>query len=262
MSEAGGADACPGLPAGWRLEIAEALPSTSDALRRLAEDGAPAKLALMARRQTAGRGRAGRVWASPQGNLHLSLLLRPCAPADSVGLWALLAGVALADSVRAQDPQPGLLRLKWPNDLLRGGGKVAGILAEAALRPNGSRQLAWLILGFGANIAAAPDLGDRPTATLAVREPPETLAARLLNRMEHWTAVAAAQGFAPVRAAWGALGPSQGEPAAVRLGDTMVAGRFAGLAEDGGLLLDTAAGRRHILSGEVLAPAAEGAGGG
>ena len=242
------------LPPGWRLEIHESLPSTSDALRERAEAGAEPGLALLARRQTAGRGRAGRSWASPAGNLYLSVLLRPGGPPQEAAQWALLGGIALAEAAAARDPEPGALRLKWPNDLLRHGAKAGGILAEGALGLGEPPCLAWLILGIGVNLAVAPVLPDRPTTTLAAAEPPEVFAARLLHRLHHWAGVQARAGFAPVRAAWAALGPAPGEPLSVRAGEGYLAGRYAGLAADGGLLLDTERGRRHILAGEVLDP--------
>jgi BirA family biotin operon repressor/biotin-[acetyl-CoA-carboxylase] ligase len=249
------------LPRGWRLEVEESVTSTSDVLRERALAGEAAPLALLARRQTAGRGRSGRHWASPDGNLHLSILLRPASPPQSVGQWALLAGIALAEIAALQDPEPMALRLKWPNDLLRHGAKVAGILAEGQIATGGEgprpSSLDWLILGIGANLAVAPSLPDRPSAVLVGAGTPEEMAKRLIWRLQHWIARHSALGFAPVREAWLRRGPAPGEVLSVRIGETRLQGCFAGLAEDGGLLLDTAGGRRHILAGEVLAFATE-----
>jgi BirA family biotin operon repressor/biotin-[acetyl-CoA-carboxylase] ligase len=249
------AGSAPALPPGWRLECHESLPSTACAIRARAEAGEAAGLAILARRQSAGRGRAGRGWSSPEGNLYLSLLLRPTAPARCSGQWGLLAGVALAEAAAARDPDAGALRLKWPNDLLRHGAKVAGILTEGALAADPPPRMAWIAFGIGVNLAVAPRLPDRATATLALAEPPEAFAARLIARLDHWVAVQARDGFGPVRAAWEARGPSLGGAVAVRDGPATLTGRFAGLAPDGGLLLDTDQGRRHILAGEVLDPA-------
>ncbi|MDN3567712.1 biotin--[acetyl-CoA-carboxylase] ligase [Paeniroseomonas aquatica] len=236
------------LPPGWRLEVHEALASTSDRVAAAAEAGAPAGLAVLARRQTAGRGRSGRAWASPDGNLFCTLLLRPPGPVREAGQWSLVAGVALAEAARALDPEPLALRLKWPNDLLRHGAKCAGILTESALAADGT--LAWVSLGIGVNLAAAPPLPDRPTAKLGAAEAPEAFAARLIARVDHWARRQAAEGFAPVRTAWTALGPDPGTPLTLSAGP-VTAGRFAGLAEDGGLLLE-AGGQRHVIrSGEI-----------
>jgi BirA family biotin operon repressor/biotin-[acetyl-CoA-carboxylase] ligase len=242
------------LPPGWRLALHEAVPSTSTALTALAEAGEPEGLALVARRQTGGRGRDGRRWESPEGNLYLSVLLRPAGAAREAAQWSLLAGVALAEAAAATDPEPLALRLKWPNDLLRHGAKVGGILAEIALAHGHSEaKLAWLVLGFGVNLAVAPCLPDRPTAALAHAGPPEAFAARLLRQLDHWRRVRARGGFGPVRAAWAALGPQTGSDIVVRVGGgAMLPGRYAGLAEDGSLLLETDdRSTRRIAAGEV-----------
>jgi len=235
---------------GWRLVIHDELASTSDQLIRLAEAGEPERLAILARRQGAGRGRSGRAWQSPQGNLYLSALIRPSCPAREAAQWGLLAGLALIEAAREIDPEPAALRLKWPNDLLRNGAKCAGILAESMLAPDGG--LAWLVLGFGVNLAVAPTLPDRPTACLGRAEPPEAFAARLLGRLDYWYTVWAAEGFRPIRAAWEEFGPSPGQPIDARFGAATIVGTFAGLGPDGSLLLDTGEGRRTIAAGEVL----------
>jgi BirA family biotin operon repressor/biotin-[acetyl-CoA-carboxylase] ligase len=236
------------LPVGWRLEVHAALPSTSDRIAQAAGAGEPAGLAVLAHRQTAGRGRAGRGWASPPGNLYLSVLLRPAGPARGAAQWALLAGVALAEAAVEVDPEPASLRLKWPNDLLRHGAKCAGILAETALAPDGS--LDWLCLGIGVNLTHAPALPDRPTACLGAAEPPEAFAARLIARLDNWCRCQAAEGFAPVRAAWSGFGPELGEALILRDGP-VPGGAFAGLAEDGSLLLEADGIRHAIRAGEV-----------
>lgn len=232
----------------WRLEIHEALPSTSDHLAAAAAAGAAEGLAVLALRQTAGRGRAGRTWATPPGNLALSVLLRPGGQAGEAPQWALLAGVALAEAAAEIDPEPALLRLKWPNDLLRQGAKVGGILVESALTPEGG--VGWIGIGIGANLAEAPPVPDRPIARLGAVEPAEAFAQRVLARLDHWRAVRAAAGFGPVRQAWLARGPALGQPVSVR-GAAIPGGTFAGLASDGALLLDHA-GARHVLrTGEL-----------
>ncbi len=236
------------LPPGWRLEVHEALPSTSDRIAAAAEAGEPAGLVVLAREQTAGRGRSGRAWSSPPGNLYCSMLLRPALPAREAAQWSLLAGVALAEAAAEIDPAPAALRLKWPNDLLRHGAKCAGILAETSLDPEG--RLAWLSLGIGVNLTHAPALPDRPTSCLGAAEPPEAFAARLIVRLDHWARRQATGGFAPVRAAWLALGPALGTSITLRDGP-VEGGAFAGLAEDGALLLERDDGLHVLRSGEI-----------
>jgi BirA family transcriptional regulator, biotin operon repressor / biotin---[acetyl-CoA-carboxylase] ligase len=238
-----------GPPAGWRLSVYPELPSTADLLAERAAAGEPEGLAVLALRQTAGRGRAGRSWASPVGNLYLSLLLRPATSARDAAQWSLLAGVALIEAASAILPDPSALSLKWPNDLLLGGAKCAGILVETSLASDGS--LAWLSLGIGVNLAVAPALPDRPTAHFNAAEAPEPFACRLLERLDHWRALAHQQGFTPVRAAWERRGPPAGAMITVRQPSGSLTGRFAGLAEDGALLLQVQETTRRITTGEV-----------
>ncbi|NOG71158.1 biotin--[acetyl-CoA-carboxylase] ligase [Roseicella sp. DB1501] len=238
----------PAPPVAWRLERYAALPSTADLLNARAEAGEAEGLAILADEQLAGRGRAGRGWTSPPGNLYLSVLLRPAGPAREAPQWSLLAAVALAEAASALVADPGAVRLKWPNDLLVGGGKAAGILVESVLSATGG--IAWLGLGFGVNLLHAPALPDRPTATLGGAERPERFAARLLARLGHWVGVQRQAGFAPVRTAWSRFGPDPGEAIAVR--GLPEKGGFAGLAEDGSLLLDIGGRRRAIPAGEIL----------
>ncbi len=230
------------------MEVHAELGSTATLLRERAEAGEAEGLAILAREQTAGRGREGRPWRSPPGNLYLSALLRPAVPARQAPQWALLAAVALAEAAAELDAEPASLRLKWPNDLLRHGAKCAGILTETALAPDGT--LAWLAYGIGVNLRHAPSLADRPTACLATTATPEEFAPCLLARLLHWRGTMLAEGFAPIRAAWLRRGPEPGAKLTLTAGP-VTAGAFAGLAEDGALLLESGGTRHRILAGEV-----------
>ena len=236
------------LPASWRLRSFAVLASTQDLCRQLAEAGEPGGLAILAQRQTQGHGTQGRGWESPAGNLSLSVLLRPAAPASDAPRWALLAAVALAEAVGAVLPPQAGLRLKWPNDLLLGGGKLAGVLTHSAARAGGA--IDWLVIGFGVNLATAPELPDRETACVAQAAPPpppEQFAASLVARLDAWQARMLAEGFAPVRAAWLAYAPDPGSPVTLRLPARVVRGAFAGLNDDGRLLL-SADGQTHAFA--------------
>jgi BirA family biotin operon repressor/biotin-[acetyl-CoA-carboxylase] ligase len=228
----------------WRIEVHDEVESTQSLVAVRAAAGEAAGLALLARRQSAGRGRDGRAWTSPAGNLYLSVLLRPEAPARALPQFALLAAVAL----HAAASRHGPLRLKWPNDLLRGEAKLAGILTEAALDADG--RVRHLILGIGANLAAAPNLPDRPTASLAA-VPPETFAEQFLGQLGVWLDRYGAEGFAPIRAGWMAAGPLPGAALSVRRGDSLLSGRYEGLAEDGALCLAVGGRVLHLYAGEL-----------
>jgi BirA family biotin operon repressor/biotin-[acetyl-CoA-carboxylase] ligase len=239
-------------PAGWRLRVEDSLPSTSDFLLRLAAAGEPEGLAVLARWQTAGRGRGGRGWQSPPGNLYLSLLLRPRMPAREAGIWSLIAAVALAEALAPALPDPAALRLKWPNDLLLGGAKLAGVLCECAAAGDG--QIDWLVIGLGANLAVAPAIEGRAVACLAGHASlpdPVAVATSVLHRIVAWRARLDAEGLAPVLAAWAARGPDHGALLTLRIGGSQTSGLYRGLDGDGALLLEHDGRTRRFASGEL-----------
>ncbi len=178
----------------WRLETHASLPSTNDLCREKALAGAPEGLAIRAETQTAGRGTKGRTWASPKGNLYLSILLRPSIPLRGAGQLSLLAGLATAEALQPHTPHP--IRLKWPNDLLIHGAKLAGILVESAAT---GTNLDFAIIGIGANLATAPSLPDRPTTSLAGALSPHTATHAILARLSSWCS---ALDLPAIRAAW------------------------------------------------------------
>jgi BirA family biotin operon repressor/biotin-[acetyl-CoA-carboxylase] ligase len=241
------------LPAGWRLDVHDVLPSTSDLCRTRAAAGEPAGLAVLALRQTQGRGSRGRDWESPVGNLYCSVLLRPAGRACDAAQWSLLAGVALAEALAAYLPAAAPPRLKWPNDVLLDCAKLAGILVDS--NADAAGMLEWLVIGMGANLAVAPDVPGRAVACVADVAPPPApapFAETLLARLDHWQSVLAAQGFDAVRAAWLERGPTPGSPVSLRLPDRVLSGTFAGLAQDGGLLIAAGGTIRAFTFGEVL----------
>jgi len=238
----------------FRLECHEVLESTSTLLKQRAEAGAAEGLAIQALRQNAGRGRQGRGWESPAGNLYISVLLRPAVPLREGPQWSFVAAVALADTIKTLLPEAAKLTLKWPNDLLLDGAKAAGILVETGVAP--SHALDWICIGMGVNIATKPSLPDRATACLAEFLPappaPEVLAAALLQNLTHWHDLRLTQGFAPIRDAWLRHAPAMGAPVSVKRDDALIEGSFAGLSPEGGLLLAKANEVQLILAGEVI----------
>ncbi|MCE2564209.1 biotin--[acetyl-CoA-carboxylase] ligase [Komagataeibacter sp. FNDCF1] len=238
----------------WRLEVHDTLGSTSDTCKAMldagqGEDG----LAILALSQTAGRGSRGRQWADPGGNLALSVMLVGQGADVPVGLWPFIAGLALHDAMVAFLPDPDALQLKWPNDLLLSGRKMAGILIETGTRATGER---WQVIGMGANLRHAPAIEGRELACLAdatARVPDAVTVARgVLHHLDHWLACHAAMGFGAVRDAWLERGHPVGTGVNVKAGNQQFTGTFAGLADDGTLLLHTPNGTRHVVTGEVL----------
>jgi len=230
---------------GWRVEVFDELPSTSTACVARAEAGEPAGLAILALRQSAGRGSRGRSWQSPPGNLALSVLVRPGWPMAQAGFLPLLAGVAVVEALAGLGAA-GVL--KWPNDLLIADAKLGGILIDAV--PQAGR-LAWAVIGIGLNLAYAPEILGRQTTSLAahgVMVVPRAMADALLPRLEAWLAASPAA----IRAAWLSHGHKPGTALEVTAGGTSRLGLFAGLSEDGALLLDTPVGQERINTGDIM----------
>lgn len=241
----------------WDLRTFAVLDSTNEEARRLAETGAPEGVAVLARSQTAGRGRRGRSWESPEGNLFLSLLLRPAvSPAEAAKL-SFLAAVALNETIELAAPAlAGRITCKWPNDVLVDGAKISGVLLESRTRPDG--MLDWVIVGIGANLAHRPLNTLYPATALADHDAiqePVPFAEWLLARFGYWYDRWKAEGFAPLREVWLKRAQGLGQPVVVRLPDGELHGRFATLDESGALLLELPDGRRQAVTAGDVFPA-------
>lgn len=212
---------------------------------------------ILARRQTAAHGRRGRPWASPRGNFAASLLLRPDGRPEQVALRSFVAALALHDAFVAATGRAEALSLKWPNDVLLYGGKVAGILLESVGAGHG---VARLVIGIGVNLAAAPAPDEvEPGATRPVslagetglRIAPEDFLGLLAPAYERWEGQLRTFGFAPVRAAWLARAARLGETLTARTGRESIEGRFETLDETGALVLRTPGGRVAVPAADV-----------
>jgi BirA family transcriptional regulator, biotin operon repressor / biotin---[acetyl-CoA-carboxylase] ligase len=247
----------PQLPAFFSLVALDSIGSTNEEGLSRARDGAPEGTLVWSREQTGGKGRRGRSWASPVGNLYASLLLRPAVPPAQAAQLGFVAAVALAEAIRPVLPPARQLRCKWPNDLLIDGAKTAGILLET--EAIGAKVTA-VVLGMGVNVASHPaDTPYRATslqacgAAMTVEALLEALASRLLHWYRRWQG----EGFAAVRARWLDFAEGLGGPIEVRLDGSTLKGRFAALDGTGALDLELADGRhRLVTAGDVFYPAA------
>ena len=208
--------------------------------------------------QTAGRGRRARAWASPRGNFHATLLMFPTESPDQVALRSFAAALALRDALVQLTDMPQAFSLKWPNDVLLNGAKLAGILLEATTSGKGVQALA---IGIGVNLIAHPDSavmedGALPAVSLlsetGLRITPEAFLAALAPAYVRWEAMFAAQGFPPLRAAWLAHAAKLGEPIRALTGKDTHHGVFDTIDSYGNLILLTAAGRLEIPAAEVF----------
>jgi BirA family biotin operon repressor/biotin-[acetyl-CoA-carboxylase] ligase len=237
------------------VETFEEIDSTLLEARRRADRGEVAPVWLIARRQTAGRGRRGRTWITIDGNLFATLLFTTQRPPQEIALLSFATGLAIAETLEefgARAPAT----LKWPNDVLIGGAKASGILLDSGALPGGAST--WAALAFGVNLAGAPQAIDQPTISLrdalapdaATPEPLQFFAA-LRPRLESWAMRLTNEGFEPLRQAWLSRAHGLGQSARVMQGETPITGTFAGLSPRGELELETPTGRRLISAGDV-----------
>jgi BirA family biotin operon repressor/biotin-[acetyl-CoA-carboxylase] ligase len=226
----------------------EELDSTNSEARRLAEAGEQRPLWISAARQTAGRGRRGRVWKTAAGNLAATLLLRPEAQPSIIGQLSFVAALAVAEMAAHFAPSAAIT-VKWPNDVLADGKKLAGILLEGGA--------GWLAVGIGVNLASSPEGTEFPATSLAQLgiAPPSSEEALtvLAARFAHWYDAWMKDGFEIVRTAWLARASGLGTPIRARLANHETHnGVFEGIDEGGALLLNEQGRLRAIAAGEVF----------
>jgi BirA family transcriptional regulator, biotin operon repressor / biotin---[acetyl-CoA-carboxylase] ligase len=225
--------------AGKRVVVLDLIDSTNTEALRRASGGENGPLWIVAREQSAGRGRRGRAWTSPPGNLHATLLLTDPSPPAAAPQLGFVAGLAVHDAVAAVAPALApALTLKWPNDLSFDGGKIAGILVE------GEGDPVAVAVGIGVNCRHHPEATEYPATDLAeagadVSAPAlfEEVAAAMQTRLRQWDR---GTGFAAIRAAWLARAAGIGQPVRVRLAGRETAGRFETIDDSGRLMLRTA----------------------
>ncbi len=246
------------LPPGFRIKAFDSVGSTNDEAKALARSGAGEGTIVWARRQDTGRGRRGRAWTSPEGNLYSSIVLRPRrVPADAA-LVSFVAALAIAETAETVLPDPSGVRCKWPNDVLIHGRKLSGILLESEQGTDGAVD--WLVLGVGINLRHFPETADYAATSLLAEGAPAMTPSALLeiyaDRLAQWYRRWLDHGFAPVRAAWLERARGLGGPILVRLADRTISGVFVDLDSDGVLLLDPDDGgpRQRITAGDVFFP--------
>jgi BirA family transcriptional regulator, biotin operon repressor / biotin---[acetyl-CoA-carboxylase] ligase len=240
----------PGWPAGFDRVILESVDSTNaEALRRA--PGLTAPVWILARHQTAGRGRRGRDWSDPPGNFAATLAIRLPDPPARLALRSFAGALALYDALQSLTGLGPALALKWPNDVLLNGGKLSGILLESA----GQGVLA---MGIGVNLRHAP-----PADPAAAHPPvalraetgfdisPETLLAHLAPAYAVWEERLQTWGFAPLRQAFLARAARLGEVITARTLTDAVTGRFQTIDDTGALVLDTPQGPRSIPAADI-----------
>jgi BirA family biotin operon repressor/biotin-[acetyl-CoA-carboxylase] ligase len=232
----------------WRIRTLAATASTNDDAKQAAEAGEAEGLVIHAPEQKAGRGRQGRQWESPKGNLYCSILLRPPGELRTYGQYSFVAALALYDTVKGLLPDTNIF-LKWPNDVLVNGKKISGILLEA-----GSD---WLVIGMGLNVLHYPVNALYPCTSIrdCLKQDSgvelNSILKSLLGHLRYWYEIMRKDGFEPIRATW--LERAQKGPMTVKLLDQTIEGTFGDIDEQGHLHLRLPNGmERVVATGDVF----------
>ncbi|NQW01708.1 MAG: biotin--[acetyl-CoA-carboxylase] ligase [Rhodospirillales bacterium] len=251
------------IPSLYNVIKYETIGSTNAEAARLAalgEEVAPDGTLVWALEQTEGRGRRGRNWQSPTGNLYTSLILRPEVPLGQAAQLGFVAALAVYDALGNIAPAGHQVHCKWPNDILLNEKKVAGILLES--QGGGAEQPAeWLILGMGLNIDSHPQDTDFPATCLRYEgfecSLDEVLSAYTKSFLS-WTNRWLDRGFEPIRKDWQWRSIGRGEEIDVRLETQTLSGVFEDIDEDGALLLNRGGKIQRITAGDVFFPGSAG----
>ena len=244
-------------PEGYGRRVLAEVDSTNAEAARIADLLAGPEW-ILAMRQTAGRGRRGREWVAPEGNFAATLAMRPNEAPDQVALRSFVAALALFDALEAATGRTDLLSLKWPNDVLLRGGKVAGILLESAGTGAGVGHIA---IGIGVNLAAVPDVEDlepraiAPVSVIAetgVKVTPEAFLDLLAQAYARHEDTFQTFGFAPIRELWLSRAARLGEVIIARTMRDEVTGTFSTVDATGNLVLETSKGRQVIPAADVF----------
>lgn len=236
----------------WKIETFAVLPSTQDEAKvRALDEGADEGLVVQALTQSEGRGRQGNQWTSPMGNLYMSVLLRPLCTADLAGQVSFVVALAVSAAMDEFLVEGHQKTLKWPNDILIDGKKVAGILLESELSPK--ELVGHLIIGIGVNILSAPEdrvalkevSGENRLAVHPFRD-------RVLHYLDQYYGVWKAEGFGPIRKAWLAQAHGLGHSLTARTPQREEKGIFKEIDEAGGLILEIPENKQIVIrAGEI-----------
>lgn len=257
--------------AGYRLESFASVGSTNALALERARAGDAGRLWLVSKRQEAGKGRRGRAWETPEGNLAATLLLSGLTDLKAAASLGFVAGLALGEALDAVVPAGrvaiapdgadlhrrqggcGRFELKWPNDVLAGGAKLAGILLESESLPAGGYAVA---VGIGVNVVAHPDGLPYPATSLAALGSAADAETLFLALSDAWVDVAAlwagGRGLAAIRDRWLKRAAGLGCEVAVRLDGSVLRGVFETIDAECRFVIRDADGRSHaIAAGDV-----------
>jgi BirA family transcriptional regulator, biotin operon repressor / biotin---[acetyl-CoA-carboxylase] ligase len=241
--------------ANYNLIILDEIDSTNDEARRLARDGVTGDFIVWAKQQTKGKGRYGKQWVSPEGNLYLSLLLTSITDVNRASELSFVTAVAVGEALMALTSREKV-GYKWPNDILFNGKKLGGILLESEVSSRNS-ELDFMVIGLGINIKHFPEKVDYPATSLLAEDYADIISDQLLDTiMQHfcyWLGQWQSQGFSVIRQTWLQKAINLGNVITVNTPNERLSGVFETLREDGSLELKLAGGQICLISsGEVF----------
>ncbi len=237
-------------PEGVGRRLYPSLPSTNTEALRLAMSGEATPFWVLALEQTAGRGRRGNDWQDVAGNFSATLAMRPDGPPAGAALRSFIAALALRDALIAVCGREDMFTLKWPNDVLAKGRKIAGILLES--------RNDTLCIGIGVNLKSAPQVPDAAFAPVSLQEltgiaaAPESFLTELAAAFAVREAEFTTYGFAPIRTAWLSHAARLGETITARMANRIEIGVFETIDESGAIVLKTAKGRLALPAAEIF----------
>lgn len=237
-----------------KLRVFEKLRSTNDTAISMAEEGAAEGTIVKAERQTHGRGRLGRSWVSPKGNLYCSIIVRPAVKRAQVAQLSLVVGISIYDALIELLPKANKdILLKWPNDVLVKNKKIAGLLLEASPML-GADEIKWVVIGLGLNVVEVPQQVENATSLRSEGCNSDAdgvlkVVSRTLEAQYRFWQV---NGFSDIRKRWLANAHPPGTKLGVRVCNQLTNGSFKGLTADGGLRLDVEGeGERIVFGGDI-----------
>ena len=240
---------------GYFLQTLDDTDSTNVECRKMAERGSAEGLIVQALSQSSGRGRRGRSWSSPKGNLYFSMLIKPKCIVSKALEISFVSAIAMCDALGALLPPMVEVRVKWPNDILINQRKCCGFLLESSSESSG--DVKWVIIGAGVNVESFPKDVEYPATSLSF-EGSKNLALRdvLLSFLRHfkrWKNVWEEEGFSPIREAWMERSIGMGQRVTAKLVEESYTGIFSDLNADGSLVMITDDGGKVVItSGDIF----------
>ena len=243
----------------YHLLSYDSLDSTNEEAKRLAGGGASHGAFIWAKKQTDGKGRLGRKWFSPEGNLYISVLLCPECGLDKVGQLSFVAAIAVASTITDILPDNKKITCKWPNDILCDGKKIGGILLESfsLISVDGEEKI-WVIVGLGLNIDSFPS-DARYIPTSLQEQGVELISAkivlsRFVYNFSNYYDIWQDKGFSEIKKEWTKIAHSLGSPVKVEAGDKVYEGIFTGIDKSGSMKIESENGVDYVSAGDASFP--------